>query len=114
VSRILFWCDTFWPVIAQSTRMLMPSRVEEGFGLTVLQAGQRERPVIAARVGGLPEVVVDGETGVLIEPEDIGALARAIARLLDDPRRAAAMGGLPGSEPSLPLAGSSTWTRTTS
>jgi glycosyltransferase involved in cell wall biosynthesis len=78
--------------IAQSTMVLMPSRVEEGFGLAVLQAGQLERPVIAARVGGLPEVVVDGETGLLIEPEDTGALARAIARLLDDPRCAAAMG----------------------
>ncbi|HJU65351.1 MAG TPA: glycosyltransferase family 4 protein [Gemmatimonadaceae bacterium] len=79
-------------VIAQSTLVLMPSRSEEGFGLAVLQAGQLERPVIAARVGGLPEVVADGETGLLVEPEDSGALARAIALLLDDPPRALAMG----------------------
>jgi glycogen(starch) synthase len=79
-------------VIAQSTLVLMPSRAEEGFGLAVLQAGQLERPVIAARVGGLPEVVDEGETGLLIEPEDSGALARAIALLLDDPPRMLAMG----------------------
>jgi glycogen(starch) synthase len=79
-------------VIAQSTLVLVPSRIEEGFGLTVLQAGQLERPVIAARVGGLPEVVEHGETGLLIDPEDSGALARAIALVLDDPPRLLAMG----------------------
>jgi glycosyltransferase involved in cell wall biosynthesis len=78
--------------IAQSTIVVMPSRGEEGFGLAGLQAGQLERPVIATRLGGLAELIVDGETGLLIEPENVAALARAVATLLDDPRKAAAMG----------------------
>jgi glycogen(starch) synthase len=79
-------------VIAQSTLVLMPSRTEEAFGLSVLQAGQQGRAVIAARVGGLPEVVEDGETGLLVDAEDGGGLARAIALLLDDPPKMLAMG----------------------
>jgi len=78
--------------IARSTIVVMPSREGEGFGLAGLQAGQLERPIIATRVGGLAELIVDGDTGLLIEPEDATALARAVAALLDDPRRAAAMG----------------------
>ena len=69
----------------------MPSR-REGLPLVSIQAAQMARPVVAARVGGLPEVVVDGETGLLIDPEDSAALAQAIAFLLDHPDRATQMG----------------------
>jgi glycosyltransferase involved in cell wall biosynthesis len=51
------------------------------------------RPVVASRVGGLPDVVRDGETGVLVPPGDPGALAQAIAALLDDPAAQTRMGG---------------------
>jgi glycosyltransferase involved in cell wall biosynthesis len=51
-----------------------------------------ERPVVASRMGGLPEVVVDGETGLLVANEDPDGLARAISALLGDPDRAAEMG----------------------
>jgi len=71
--------------------VVMPSRYEP-FGLVALQAGQLARPVVASRVDGLSEVVVDRETGLLVEPEDSEALAGAIARLLDHPELAERMG----------------------
>jgi glycogen(starch) synthase len=74
-----------------ATMLLMPSR-DEGLPLVALQASQMARPVVATRVAGVPEVVVDGETGVLVEPEDSVALARAIAFLLDHPQAARRMG----------------------
>jgi glycosyltransferase involved in cell wall biosynthesis len=69
----------------------VPSR-EEGFGMTALEAAMRGRPVVATRTGGLPEVVDDGVTGVLIPPEKPDELAGAIASLLRDPERAARLG----------------------
>ena len=71
--------------------IVVPSRWE-GFGLAALEAMGCARPVVASWVGALPEVVVDGQTGVLVPPEDAVALASAIAGLLDDPERAAALG----------------------
>ena len=67
-----------------------PSRADT-FPSGVLEALACGTPVVASRVGGIPEQVSD-ETGVLVEPEDPGALARAIESLLDDPRRREAMG----------------------
>lgn len=64
----------------------------EGLGLVVVEAMAAGRPVVATRVGGVPEVVVDGETGLLVPPEDPGALVAAIRRLLTDPDLAARMG----------------------
>lgn len=63
--------------------LLAPS-LWEGFGLVVLEAMARRVPVIASRVSALPEVVVHGETGILIESRDVDGLAQAIARLLSD------------------------------
>jgi glycogen(starch) synthase len=74
-----------------ATLVLVPSRYE-AFGLTALEAAQMARPVVATRVGGLAEVVVDGETGLLVEPDDETALARAIVTLLQDPERATQLG----------------------
>lgn len=73
------------PLLNRSTCVLIPSRWQEAFGLVALQAAQMARPVIATRTGGLPEVVLDGETGFLVEREDPGALAQAIVTLLADP-----------------------------
>jgi glycosyltransferase involved in cell wall biosynthesis len=58
------------------------SSVMEGLGTSLLDAMACERPVVATRVGGIPEVVVDQETGFLVGPRDPDALARAIVRLL--------------------------------
>jgi glycosyltransferase involved in cell wall biosynthesis len=78
-------------LIRSATAVVIPSGVE-AFGLVALQAAQLARPVVATRVGGLPEVVMDGETGLLVEPGDLAALTTAIAALLSDPARARAMG----------------------
>jgi glycosyltransferase involved in cell wall biosynthesis len=61
----------------------MPSRTDS-FGIVYLEAWANGKPVVAARAGGVPEVVTDGETGLLIEFGDVGALADALARLIDD------------------------------
>jgi glycosyltransferase involved in cell wall biosynthesis len=66
--------------------------VYEPFGLINLEAMACETPVIATRVGGIPEVVVDDETGWLVPPGDAAALAAAVRRLLDDSDRAARFG----------------------
>ncbi|MFI4999072.1 MAG: glycosyltransferase family 4 protein [Reyranellales bacterium] len=58
--------------------------IDEGFGLTVVEAAAYCRPVVAARSGAFPEVVEDGRTGLLFEPGDIDGLALALERLIVD------------------------------
>jgi glycogen(starch) synthase len=84
--------DRVLALMNDSTMVLMPSRVPEGFGLVALQAAQMNRPVVASGVGGVMEVVVHEETGLLVEPADEGALAGAIIALLGDPARAERLG----------------------
>lgn len=63
---------------------VLPSHTE-GLPRVVLEAQATATPVVATRVGGVPEVIEDGETGLLCEPRDPGSLAGAIGRLADDP-----------------------------
>ena len=56
----------------------------EGFGIVLLEAMLASLPVVATRVSAVPEVVVDGETGVLVEPGDVAGVAAALASLLAD------------------------------
>jgi len=79
-------------LVDSAAAVIVPSRWREGFGLVALEAALRARPVIAARVGGLPEVVADGITGLLVDKEDSDALAAAIDRLLSQPGLAAHLG----------------------
>lgn len=79
-------------LINEANVVVMPSRWEEAFGLVALEAALMERPVIATRVGGLPEVVVDGVTGIVVEKEDSEGLAAAMGRLLRNPEEAMTMG----------------------
>jgi glycosyltransferase involved in cell wall biosynthesis len=71
---------------------LVPSLWAEPFGLVVLEAMAAGRPVIGSRIGGIRDVVVDGETGLLVPPGDATALRDAMARLLASPELARQMG----------------------
>jgi phosphatidylinositol alpha-1,6-mannosyltransferase len=80
----------------------MPSRVParsagEGFGIVYLEAGVHGLPVVAGRAGGALDAVLDGSTGLLVDPTDHVQVAQAITRLLTDRESAARMGAA-GSE----------------
>ncbi len=64
---------------------VMPSTCQESFGVAAIEASACEIPVIATRVGGVPEAVLDEKTGILVEPFNATALANACLRLIDDP-----------------------------
>ncbi len=81
VGDLLEACDAF----------VLPSR-REGLGVAGLEAMARARPVVASAVGGLAEIVRDGETGKLVAPEDPVALAAALEALLADPALARRLG----------------------
>jgi glycogen(starch) synthase len=83
--------DTLRSAYAASTVTVLPSYME-GFGLSILESMAASRPSVATRVGGVPEVLVDGETGILAPPGDVKQLAKAICSLLADPALASRMG----------------------
>lgn len=72
--------------------LLLHTAVRESQGRVVLEAMAARLPVVAYRVGGVPEPVVDGETGLLITPGDVGAAAEAVCRLIADPALQSRMG----------------------
>jgi trehalose synthase len=72
--------------------VVLQKSLAEGFGLTVAEAMWKERPVIGSRVGGIQDQIVDGVSGLLVDPTDHTAVGRAIADLLGDPKRAGEMG----------------------
>lgn len=78
--------------IRRALAMVAPSIWEEVFGLVILEAYAWGKPVVASRVGGLPEVVRDGETGFLFEPGDAFDLADKLTRLLENPDDVLRMG----------------------
>ncbi len=77
------------PLYAQADIFAMTSMPHkfsvEGFGLVYLEAGAHGLPVVAHSIGGVPEAVRDGETGLLVPPENPEALTAAFARLINDP-----------------------------
>lgn len=64
----------------------------EGFGIAIVEAMAAARPVVATAVGGIPEIVIRGETGILVPPGDVAELADAMCRVLTDPKTSAAYG----------------------
>lgn len=73
------------PTVLAGFDIFVLSSLTEGLSNSLLEAMASGKPVIATRVGGNPEVVVDGVTGVLIPPKDLDTLAREILRLADNP-----------------------------
>ena len=94
-SRVVFagWAEQSEVLakMAQADAIVVPSEWEP-FGLVAVQAAQCSKPVIAARVDGLPEVVLDGVTGLLAAPGDAAAFADCIEHLLLDPSLAQTLG----------------------
>jgi glycosyltransferase involved in cell wall biosynthesis len=79
------------PLLYRMNLFVLPSRIE-GMSNALLEAMAANRAVVATSVGGNPEVVVDGVTGLLVPPRDPARLANAVLTLLADPQRASAMG----------------------
>jgi glycosyltransferase involved in cell wall biosynthesis len=79
-------------VVMKSLDVCISAALEEALGLTMPEALAAGRAVVATKVGGLPENVVDGHTGVLVPPANPHALAAAIVGLLGDPQRRARLG----------------------
>jgi glycosyltransferase involved in cell wall biosynthesis len=71
------------PLYERAAVVAVPSH-REGFGVACAEAMAHGRPVVASAVGGLLDLVVDGETGVLVPPRDVAALREALSRLLAD------------------------------
>lgn len=71
------------PLLSLADLCLLPS-AQESFGVAALEAMACETPVVASRVGGLPEVIVDGESGFLHAPDDVDGMAASALRLLTD------------------------------
>lgn len=81
-----------WPTYAALDLVCVPSTEVEAFGLVAIEAMAMGKPVIAARLGGLPEIVVDGSTGLTFTPCDVADLANALRQLLANDAQRAAMG----------------------
>jgi glycosyltransferase involved in cell wall biosynthesis len=94
-DKVEWWGAIPNPQVAEFYRgldvVVVPSR-QESFGVTAVEGSACERPIIASRVGGLPEVVLDGKTGIMIEPENVESLTLAMEYLIEHPDERNRMG----------------------
>jgi len=90
--RLLGFADDVDTLLGAVDAVAVPSTRPDPFPNAALEAAAAGVPVVAAAHGGLPEMLRDGETGLLVEPGDPRALATALRSLADDPARAAALG----------------------
>ena len=72
--------------------LVLPSIYPEGFGIPIVEAAACYAPAVVARRGGMPEVVVNNETGIIVEATDVDGLTAALDRLLDDESLRRSMG----------------------
>jgi trehalose synthase len=79
-------------VLQRVSSVILQKSIREGFGLTVSEAQWKETPVVASRVGGIPEQVIDGKTGFLVDPQDITGCAEKVITLIKDKKLATKMG----------------------
>ena len=87
-GRIHFFVDVphqKMPALFRAAKVFALPSNEEPFGIVILEAGLSGLPVVASRVGGIPEIISDGETGWLVKPGNPDALAHALRSILDDP-----------------------------
>jgi glycosyltransferase involved in cell wall biosynthesis len=89
--------DQIAPLLAAADLFVLPSQTES-FGLSALEALASGVPVIGTKAGGLPEVIRDGETGILCEVGDVAGMAGAALAILEDPNRWSAMSRLAASD----------------
>lgn len=82
--HLIGWVDQPRAYLPKFDVVAMPSR-SEGFPLAMVEAMLAACPVIATRVGSMPEAIIDGETGILMEKNDVTGLAQAIQKLRDNP-----------------------------
>jgi glycosyltransferase involved in cell wall biosynthesis len=73
------------PYIQLMDIVVLPSSEREGLGISIIEAMALSKPVVATNIGGIPELVEDGRTGILVKPKDSDALTEAINRLLKSP-----------------------------
>jgi phosphatidylinositol alpha-1,6-mannosyltransferase len=96
--RLLGWVadEQLGEIYRAADLLIMPGlRTEddvEGFGIVLIEAAAAGKPCVATRVGGIPDAVEDGKSGVLVEPGDYDGMSRAIVDLLGDDRKRSAMG----------------------
>ena len=81
-----------WNFVRGARAVIVPSVWKEVFGLVAIEAMGLGKPVIASETGGLPEVIVDRQTGFLVKPGNVKQLREAIMRLAEDPVLATKMG----------------------
>jgi len=78
--------------LQRAASVVIQKSLREGFGLTVTEALWKGKPVVASNVGGIPLQVIDGKTGLLVEPNDIEGCARKIVKILKEPEFARVLG----------------------
>lgn len=82
------------PHLMAAADMVVMSSLSEGLPMAVLEAMLASKPLVCTRVGGIPDLIQHGESGLLVEPTDVSGLAHAMADVLREPQRAADMGRL--------------------
>jgi glycosyltransferase involved in cell wall biosynthesis len=95
-ERVLLYCDlphdSTLAAISRATVFTLPSR-REPFGIVILEAAALAIPVVASLVGGIPEIIQHGQSGMLVPPGDVEALAEALHGMLTDRERSRAQAG---------------------
>ncbi len=93
LENVIFagWVENPYPLIAKMDIFVLTS-LWEGLGIVLMEAMALGKPVIATKVGGIPEVVEDGKSGILIPPDDVESFSKAISTLLKKPEMREKMG----------------------
>ncbi|HEX67912.1 MAG TPA: glycosyltransferase, partial [bacterium] len=85
------WRNDVGDILAGSDFLVLPS-LWEGFGLVILEAMSLHKPVVATRVGPIPEIIIEEKTGILVSPQNVEELSNAILRMISEPELRRKMG----------------------